>query len=154
MAETLPNRIHLELVTPDRAVVRGSVIDVTLPGRDGYLGILPGHAPLLTELKPGELSYTQDGVAHYVAVSWGFAEVLPDRVIALVQTSERAEEIDVERARQSRERAEGRLRKVSDAEIDRQRAQEALERAMARLEVAGKAAGSRTASSTPSASSY
>jgi F-type H+-transporting ATPase subunit epsilon len=70
-----------------------------------------------------------------------------------VQTSERAEEIDVERARQSRERAEGRLRKVSDADIDRQRAQEALERAMARLEVADKAAGSRTANSTPAATS-
>lgn len=144
MAETLPTRIQLELVAPDRAVARGPVLDVTLPGKDGYLGILPGHAPLLTELKPGELSYTQDGVAHYVAVSWGFAEVLPDRVIVLAQTSERAEEIDVERAQQSRQRAEERLKKPSDAEVDRQRAQDALERAMARLEVAGKAAGSRT----------
>ena len=144
MAETLPTRIQLELVAPDRAVARGPVLEVTLPGKDGYLGILPGHAPLLTELKPGELSYTQDGVAHYVAVSWGFAEVLPDRVIVLAQTSERAQEIDVERAQRSRQRAEERLKKPSDAEVDRQRAQAALERAMARLEVAEKAAGSRT----------
>ncbi len=144
MAETLPTRIQLELVAPDRAVARGSVLEATLPGKNGYLGILPGHAPLLTELKPGELSYTQDGVAHYVAVSWGFAEVLPDRVIVLAQTSERAEEIDVERAQQSRQRAEERLKRLSDAEVDRARAQAALERAMARLEVAGKAAGKRT----------
>jgi len=144
MAETLPTRIQLELVAPDRAVARGPVLEVTLPGKDGYLGILPGHAPLLTELKPGELSYTQDGVAHYVAVSWGFAEVLPDRVIVLAQTSERAEEIDAERAQRSRQRAEERLKKPSDAEVDRERAQAALERAMARLEVAGKAAGNRT----------
>lgn len=140
MADTLPTRIQLELVTPERAVVHGSVIDVTLPGKDGYLGILPGHAPLLTELKAGELSYTEDSVTHYLAVSWGFAEVLPERVIVLVQASERAEEIDRERAQQSRQRAEDRLKRVTDAEVDRTRAQAALERAMARLEVAGKSA--------------
>ncbi|HLW78262.1 MAG TPA: F0F1 ATP synthase subunit epsilon [Terriglobia bacterium] len=141
MAETLPDRIQLELVTPDRPVVRGAVLEVSLPGAGGYLGILPGHAPLLTELKPGELAYTEDnGAAHYLAVSWGFAEVLPDRVIVLAQTSERAGEIDAERARRSRQRAEDRLKKSADPEVDLQRAQAALERAMARLEVAEKAA--------------
>src|SRR5579863_2163145 len=141
MAETLPDRIQLELVTPDRPVVRGAVLEVSLPGASGYLGILPGHAPLLTELKPGELAYTEDnGAAHYLAVSWGFAEVLPDRVIVLAQTSERAGEIDAERARRSRQRAEDRLKKSADPEVDLQRAQAALERAMARLEVAEKAA--------------
>ncbi|PYU93784.1 MAG: F0F1 ATP synthase subunit epsilon [Acidobacteria bacterium] len=134
----MPTRIELELVTPERPVVRGPVISVSLPGKEGYLGILPGHAPLLSELKPGELSYTQDGATHYVAVSWGFAEVLPDRVIVLVHTSERAEEIDRERAQRARQRAEERLGKTSDTEIDRERAQAALERAMARLEAAGK----------------
>ncbi|HEV2493199.1 MAG TPA: F0F1 ATP synthase subunit epsilon [Terriglobia bacterium] len=142
MAESLPTRIQLELVTPERAVIHGSVIDVTLPGKSGYLGILPGHAPLLTELKAGELSYTEDVVTHYLAVSWGFAEVLSDRVIVLVQASERAEEIDVERAQQSRQRAEELLKRVSDAQVDRERAQAALERAMARLEVAEKARAS------------
>lgn len=142
MAETLPSRIQLSLVTPERAVVHGSVIDVSLPGKSGYLGILPGHAPLLTELKAGELSYTEEGVTHYLAVSWGFAEVLPDRVIALVQASERAEEIDVERAQRSRQRAEELLKRLSDPEVDRERAQAALERAMARLEVAEKAKAS------------
>ena len=141
MAETLPTRIQLELVAPARPVVRGAVLEVSLPGKTGYLGVLPGHAPLLTELKPGELAYTEEnGTAHYVAVNWGFAEVLPNRVIVLVQTSERAEEIDVERARQSKQRAEDRL-KGSAAEVDLQRAQAALERAMARIEVAEKARG-------------
>jgi F-type H+-transporting ATPase subunit epsilon len=139
MAESLPTRIELELVTPEGPVVRGAVIGVSLPGKEGYLGILPGHAPLLSELKAGELSYTQDDATHYVAVSWGFAEVLPDRVIVLVHTSERAEEIDRERAQRARQRAEERLGKISDTEIDRERAQAALERAMARLEAAGKA---------------
>ncbi|PYV25181.1 MAG: F0F1 ATP synthase subunit epsilon [Acidobacteria bacterium] len=143
MAESLPTDIELEVVTPDRPVVRGTVIDVSLPGKDGYLGILPGHAPLLSELKAGELSYTQQGLTHYVAVSWGFAEVLPDRVIVLAHTSERGEEIDVERARQAKGRAEERLSKPSDPDIDRERAQAALERAMTRLEVAEKARGRR-----------
>src|SRR5204862_1952306 len=143
MAESLPTRIDLELVTPERPVVRAAVIGVSLPGKEGYLGILPGHAPLLSELKAGELSYTQDDATHYVAVSWGFAEVLPDRVIVLVHTSERAEEIDVERARQAKGRAEERLSKPSDPDVDRERAQAALERAMTRLEVAEKARGRR-----------
>ena len=143
MAETVPTLIALELVTPDRPVVRAPVTAVSLPGKEGYMGILPGHAPLLSELKPGELSYTLEGTTHYVAVSWGFAEVLPDRVIVLVHTSERAEEIDLERARRARQRAEERLGKISDAEVDRARAQTALERAMARLEVASKTEKSR-----------
>jgi len=143
MAESLPTRIDLELVTPERPVVRGAVISVSLPGKEGYLGILPGHAPLLSELKAGELSYTQDDATHYVAVSGGFAEVLPDRVIVLVNTSERAEEIDLQRAQRARQRAEERLGKISDPEIDRERAQAALERAMARLEAADKASNGR-----------
>jgi len=141
MVEGAEEQIHLELVTPDRVMVRESVLAVSLPGRNGYLGVLPGHAPLLTELKPGELSYTQapqPGVTHYLCVNWGFAEVLHHRVIVLVATSERPEEIDVERARKARQRAEERLRRAGagDAEIDALRAQAALERAMARLEVA------------------
>jgi F-type H+-transporting ATPase subunit epsilon len=143
MAESLPTQINLELVTPDRPVVRGVVASVSLPGKDGYLGILPGHAPLLSELQAGELSYTEGGVTNYVAVSWGFAEVLGDRVTVLVNTSERAGEIDAERARRARQRAEERLGKLADAAIDRERAQASLERAMARLEVAEKAPLSR-----------
>ena len=69
-----------------------------MPGKGGYIGVLPGHAPLLTELMPGELSFTRGGAKHYLCVNWGFAEVLPDRVIVLVQSAERAEEIDIGRA--------------------------------------------------------
>lgn len=139
MADGLPERIHLELVTPDRLVVRDSVLAVSLPGADGYLGILPGHTPLLSELKAGELSYTLGTLTHYLFVSWGFAEVLPDRVIALVESSEKPEEIDVDRAERARRRAEERLKYTADPEIDAARAQRALERAMARLTIAARA---------------
>lgn len=134
--ETLPTEIHLEIVTPDRQVARDKVIAISVPGKEGYMGILPGHAPLLSLLKVGELSYTQGNVTHYLAVNWGFVEVLGDRVIVLAETAERAEEIDIDRARQAKQRAEERLGKVSDSEVDMNRARTALERAMARLEVA------------------
>ncbi|HEY6293180.1 MAG TPA: F0F1 ATP synthase subunit epsilon [Terriglobia bacterium] len=141
MVEGAVEQIHLELVTPDRLMIRDSVLAVSLPGREGYLGVLPGHAPLLSELKPGQFSYTQAKVTHCLFVNWGFVEVLPDRVIVLVESSERPEEIDVERAQGARQRAEERLRRAGagDAEIDALRAQSALERAMARLEVAERA---------------
>src|SRR5689334_18378637 len=124
MADTLPDKINLELVTPDRLMIRDSVLAVSVPGSEGYLGILPGHAPLLSELKPGQVSYTQGNVTHYLYVNWGFVEVLPDRVIVLVEGSERPEEIDVERAKRARQRAEERLRRAGagEAEIDAIRA--------------------------------
>lgn len=139
MAENPASTLQLELVTPERQMVREpGVLAVSAPGREGYLGILPGHAPLLSELKPGQLSYTKGAVTHYLFVNWGFVEVLPHRVIVMVETSERPEEIDVERARRARQRAEERLRRAGagDAEIDALRAQAALQRAMARLEIA------------------
>lgn len=135
MAETaLPTHLQLEIVTPDRLVAHDSVSSVSIPGKSGYLGILPGHAPLLSELKVGELTYTRGDIPHYLAVSWGFAEVLPNRVIILAQTAERAEEIDVERAERAKERAEDRLKKIFDPDIDQERARAALERALARLQ--------------------
>lgn len=134
----LPTSIHLEIVTPDHQVVRDSVTSVTVPGKEGYLGILPGHAPLLSILDVGELAYTRDNVIHYVAVTWGFVEVLPDRVIILAQTAERAEEIDVDRAKRAKQRAEERLGKVSAADIDFERARAALSRALARIQTADR----------------
>jgi F-type H+-transporting ATPase subunit epsilon len=136
MTDLLPTEIRLDIVTPDHLVAHDSVSAVTLPGKSGYLGVLPGHAPLLTELAPGELIYTRDSIKHYIAVNWGFAEVLPDRVIVLVQSAERAEDIDVERAERAKGRAEERLKRFSDPQIDLERAQEALRRALARLEAA------------------
>jgi len=136
MDETLPTELQLNIVSPDRLLVRDAVSAVTVPGKGGYIGVLPGHAPLLTELVPGELSYTREGAKHFLCVNWGFAEVLPDRVIVLVQSAERAEEIDVARAQKAKERAEDRLKRFSDPEIDMERAREALRRAVARLETA------------------
>jgi len=137
MAEILiPSEIRLDIVTPDRLVAHGAVTAVTIPGKNGYLGILPGHAPLLTELVPGELHYTSGGVGHALAVNWGFAEVLHDRVIVLAQSAERAEEIDRARAERAKARAEERLKRFNDPQVDMERAREALRRAIARLETA------------------
>jgi F-type H+-transporting ATPase subunit epsilon len=141
MEATLPSHIQLEIVTPDRQVVHDLVESVTIPGKGGYLGILPGHAPLLSELRTGEVVYSRDGTKHYLAVSWGFAEVLPSRVIILVQTAERAEEIDLARAARALERAEERLKEFTDPTIDAERAREAYQRALARLQAARRSGG-------------
>jgi F-type H+-transporting ATPase subunit epsilon len=134
----LPESITLILVTPERQVLRESVSEIQLPGLNGYLGILPGHAPLITELGIGELSYKKGGETHFTTVIRGFAEVLPDRVTVLAEIAERAEEIDVERARSARERAEKRLSNPGDPATDWNRAGLALERALIRLQVATK----------------
>jgi F-type H+-transporting ATPase subunit epsilon len=141
MEQSLPTQIQLEIVTPDRQVVHESVSSVTIPGKNGYLGILPGHSPLLSELKVGEVVYTRDDTKHYLAVSWGFAEVLPNRCIILVQSAERAEEIDLTRAERALERAEERLKNESDPTVDASRAREAYDRALARLQAARRAGG-------------
>ncbi len=138
METALPHQIQLSVVTPDREVAHESVTSVTVPGKNGYLGILPGHAPLLSELNTGELSYTREGFTHYLAVTWGFVEVLPERVIVLAQTAERAEAIDFERASRARERAEERLKRLSDPANDLDRARASLERALARLQAASR----------------
>ena len=131
MAETL----QLEIVTPDRLVEKDVVSEIQIPGKDGYLGILPGHAPLITELGIGEIRYVADHTTVHLAVAWGFAEVLPDKVTILAETAERAEEIDLARAQQARERAEQRLKSAS-GDVDFDRAEIALERAQARIQVA------------------
>jgi len=133
----LADSIQLEIVTPERLVVQDTVAEVQIPGKNGYLGILPGHAPLITELSVGEISYRINGYSHYLAVAWGFAEVLPTKVTILAETAERAEEIDVERAQRAKEAAEKMLHST-DPSTDFARALEALKRAEVRLDVAGK----------------
>ena len=133
----MAEKFQLEIVTPERLVEKDVVEEIQIPGKNGYLGILPGHAPLISELGVGEITYKADGLAYYVAVAWGFAEVLPDKVTILAETAERAEDIDVERARKAKERSEERLRSAS-GEVDFQRALVALDRANSRLEVAQK----------------
>ncbi len=134
----LPEFLQLEVVTPERQLVDDSASEVQLPGLNGYLGILPGHAPLVTELGVGELSYIKDGKTHYLTVIRGYAEVLPDRVIVLAEIGERAEEIDVDRARSARERAEKRLASSGSTDVDWDRAVFALQRSLIRMQVAAK----------------
>jgi F-type H+-transporting ATPase subunit epsilon len=134
----LPEKIQLDIVTPDRGIVSEAVDELILPGSEGYLGVRPGHAPLLTTLKVGSIEYRKGREVRYLAVSWGFVEVLPDKVAILAETAERAEEIDVARAGRARERAEGRLRKP-EPDTDFLRAQVALQKALIRLQVAAKA---------------
>jgi len=140
----LPESLELQVVTPARQIVREDVHEAQVPGRNGYLGILPGHAPLLGELRLGELSYRKGTVWSFLTVFGGFVEVLPDRIIVLADMAERGEEIDVERAREARQRAEERLQS-KDPDVDWTRAQVALERAVIRLQVAGKAGGAGAA---------
>ena len=140
----LPDSIELIVVTPERQLLRQSVTEVTLPGATGCLGILPGHAPLITELGIGELTYRpkDGGEDGNLAIISGFSEVLPDRVTVLAETAERPEEIDVARAEQAKKRAEQRLASASsDPEIDWSRAALALERSIIRIQVARKRRG-------------
>jgi F-type H+-transporting ATPase subunit epsilon len=130
--------IDLTIVTPERAVVHEHVEELQIPGREGYLGVLPGHAPLFSELKVGEVSYRKGSQWFFLAVAWGFVEVLPHQVRLLAETAERAYEIDVERARRAKERAEERLGRPGE-ETDYERALVALERAIIRIQVSGKA---------------
>jgi|ERR1700719_4616475 len=131
----LPEAVELIIVTPQRQLLREKVASVQLPGASGELGILPGHAPLITELGNGELGYKASGGEPVVlAVLSGFAEVLPDRVTVLAETAERPEEIDVARAKEALARAEARL-KSTDPDVDWDRATVALQRALVRIKV-------------------
>jgi F-type H+-transporting ATPase subunit epsilon len=134
----VPDTFQLEIVTPEKIVVKDAVEELQMPGANGYLGILPGHAPLITELAIGELTYKIGGTTHRLAVAWGFAEVLPDRVTILAETAERPEDIDIARAQESKSRAQERL-KSGSTDVDYDRAEKALQRAETRLAVAGKA---------------
>ena len=133
MADTL----QLEIVTPDRLLVNQPVDEVQIPGKSGYLDALPQHAPLITELAPGELTYKSGGTVTRLAVSWGFAEVLPDKVTVLAQTAERPEEINVQRAQEAKNRAEEQLLHPKP-DTDYDAAMAALQRADVRLRVAAE----------------
>ena len=133
-------KLTLEVVTPERQVLHEEVDFVQLPGLDGYLGILPGHAPLLTELGAGILSFDKGGETRFATAMGGFAEVLGNRIILLAERSELAEEIDLGRARAAEERALKRLEEKR-GEADFSRAQLALQRALIRIQVAPRVQG-------------
>jgi F-type H+-transporting ATPase subunit epsilon len=134
----LPTHIDLQIVTPDRMLVQEQVDEVEIPGVDGYFGVLPGHTPLLAALSVGELWYRKGQDRTYLAIAYGFAEVLPDRVTILAQLAERAEDIDAGRAESARTRAAQRLDQKSD--VDYERARIALAKSMTRLQVSSRIA--------------
>jgi F-type H+-transporting ATPase subunit epsilon len=134
----LPTKLALEIVTPDRALVREDVDEVELPGQEGYFGVLPGHTPLLAVLKVGELWYRIGQEKHYLAIAGGFVEVLPDRATVLAQIAERAHEIDVARAEAAKQRAQDRLAQPP-RDIDLERARLALMKSLIRLQVSTRA---------------
>jgi F-type H+-transporting ATPase subunit epsilon len=134
----LPTSLTLEIVTPERLLVRAQVDEVEIPGAEGYLGVLPGHTPLLAALQVGELWYRKGQEKVYLSVAFGFAEVLPDRVTILTRVAEKADEIDVVRARSAKERAESRLGRP-ELDIDFERARISLMKSLTRLQVAERA---------------
>lgn len=140
---SIPSHLTLELVTPERSVAVETVDEVEIPGADGYLGVLPGHTPLLVTLQVGELWYRQGGRKTYLSVAFGFAEILPDRVRVLADTAERAEEIDTGRAEAAVTRARERI-SSSLVDMDFERSQLALMKSTLRLDVAKKAGTTNT----------
>src|SRR5664279_5116754 len=131
MADTF----QLEIVTPDKLVVKETADEVQIPGKSGYMDVLPGHAPLITELMIGEIAYKHGGNTEHLSVAWGFAEVLPTKVTILAETAERPEEIDVKRAQKAKERAQQELA-GGGPDLNYDDVQAAIARADTRLEVA------------------
>jgi F-type H+-transporting ATPase subunit epsilon len=133
----LPTSIELQIITPERLLVRETVDEVEIPGSEGYFGVLPGHTPLVADLAVGELWYRKGQEKIYLAIAYGFCEVLPDRVTVLTRIAEKADEIDVARAEEARRRAEERLREYTK-DLDYDRARSALMKSLARLQVASR----------------
>jgi F-type H+-transporting ATPase subunit epsilon len=132
----LPTSIELQIVTPDKLLVKEQVDEVEIPGTEGYFGVLPGHTPMLASLSVGEMWYRQGQEKTFLSLAYGFAEVLPDRVTILASLAERAEDIDIARAEEAKRRAEARLVQAKD--IDYERARTALMKSLARLQVASR----------------
>jgi F-type H+-transporting ATPase subunit epsilon len=114
------------------------VQSVEIPGKEGYLGVLPGHAPLLTELGVGILAYRKGSDSRFLTVIGGYAEVLPDRVIVLAEISEKAEEIDVARSKAAHDRAQAELAKAGAGSVDWEREKLALDRALIRMQATSR----------------
>src|SRR5205823_14776558 len=129
----IPPNLALQIVSADRLLVEDKVDEVEIPAADGYLGILPGHTPLLALLQVGELWYRKGQDKVYLSIAFGFVEVQPDRVTILAQIAEKAEEIDIARAEQAKKRAEARLSKAS-VDMDVERARIALLKSLIRLQ--------------------
>jgi F-type H+-transporting ATPase subunit epsilon len=133
----MADKLQLEVITPEKVSLRETVDEIILPAVGGELGILPEHAPLISQLSTGVMTYRQGNDKKQLHISGGFVEVLPDRISVLADIAEKPEEIDTERARKARERAEKRLSANSE-DTDLSRAQLKLQRAQTRLQLGGK----------------
>ena len=134
----MADKLTLQLVTPYKKVLSQEVDEVTAPGSMGELGVLPGHTPLLTTLKIGELSYRDGNETFHVAVNWGYLEIEEEKVNVLVETAEPADEIDLARAKAALGRAEEALKSLSADDKQYKIMEAALERALIRIQVAGR----------------
>jgi F-type H+-transporting ATPase subunit epsilon len=134
----MANKILLEVVTPDRKVLSAEADVVVCPGVEGQFGVLVGHIPFLSALQIGEMYYRDGGKTEYLAVSGGFAEVTGAKVTIVAEAAEFGHEVDVDRARRARERAEKRLAAARTENIDYVRAEAALTRSLVRMKVAGR----------------
>ncbi|MFA5701156.1 MAG: F0F1 ATP synthase subunit epsilon [Desulfuromonas sp.] len=133
----MADKLKLEMVTPYKLVLSEEVDEVIMPGMVGELGILPGHTPLLTTLKVGELTYRKGGSSFHVAVNWGYVEVEDDKVIVLAEAAEPADQIDMARAKAALGRAEEALKKLHPEDKEYRIMEAALKRALIRIQVAG-----------------
>ena len=136
----MAEKLKVELVTPYKKVLSEEVDEITATGALGEFGVLPGHAPFLTSLKIGELAYKKDGAIFHMALNWGYFEVEGDKVTVLVETAEKADEIDLERAKAALGRAELELKSLTPEDKNFRIYEAALERALIRMQVAAKAA--------------
>jgi F-type H+-transporting ATPase subunit epsilon len=136
----MAEQLKLDLVTPQKKVVSESVDEITATGALGEFGVLQGHAPFLTSLKIGELSYKQGGATKFLAVSNGYFEVVNDQVTILVDSAEYAEEIDLERAKKAMAKSEEKLKALAPDDTDYKGMEAALQRALIRMQVAAKSA--------------
>lgn len=134
----MADKLKLEMVTPYKRVLAEEVDEITAPGFIGELGVLPGHTPLLTTLKIGDLTYKKGNELFHVAVNWGYLEVEEDTVTVLVETAEKADEIDLARAKAALGRAEEALKSLHQEDKNYAVMEAALQRAMIRIQVAGK----------------
>ena len=135
----MADELMLEIVTPEKMAFTGKVEEVTVPGTEGEFGVLRGHAALLSSVDIGELNYTKDGKKTHYAINTGYAEVTADKVTVLVETTERADTIDKERAKIAKDNAEAKLSKMSKDDLEFELIRSALTRAITRLNVAEKA---------------
>jgi F-type H+-transporting ATPase subunit epsilon len=134
----MADEMMLEIVTPEKMAFSGKVEEVTIPGSEGEFGVLRGHAPLLAGVDIGELHYTQENKKIYYAINTGYAEVTPVKVTILVETAERSDLIDKERAQKAKDRAEERISKINKEDVEFEKVRTALQRAIARISVADK----------------